>query len=100
MAFDTTTSFKPAIPQRRQRRRHVGLDVLPQVLVAVVLAQLGERRVGGGALRHAGVLQDEVEVEPAARAIVGGADDRRLVDVVGGFLFGRGQGRGGDASAP
>ena len=62
----------------------------------VVVAELGERRIGGRRLRHADLIEDEVEVQPAALAIVGGADHRRLVDVVGGFLFRRRQCRGSD----
>jgi len=85
--------------QRRERRRHIGFDVLPQVVLAVILTKLGERRIGAAVLRHAGVLQHQVEIEPAAFAIVGGADGVRVVDVARRLLLGGGERRGGDLRA-
>jgi len=84
---------QPAVFERGERRRDVGLDVLPQVVDTVILAQLGQRRIGAGALRHAGVLQYQIEIQPAARAIVGPADGVRIVDVAGGLLLRRGKRR-------
>jgi len=84
---------QPAVLERGQGRRDVGLDVLPQVVVTVILAQLDERRIGAGVLRDAGVLQDEIEIQPAAGAIVGLANRVRIVDVAGGLLLRRGERR-------
>ena len=72
-----------AVFERGQRRCDVGLDVLPQVIETVILAQLGQRRIGARVLGDAGVLQDKIEIQPAAGAIVGLADRVRIVDVVG-----------------
>ena len=44
-------------------------------------------------LRHAGVLQDEIEIQPAPRAVIGRADDRGLVDFPRRPLLGGSQGR-------
>jgi hypothetical protein len=67
----------------------------------MVLAKVGERGIGGGTLRHAGMLQHEIEVQPAARAIVGSADHGGGVDVVGGLLFsGRERSRRDAAAMP
>ena len=67
--------------------------MLPQVVEAVVLAQVRERGIGRRILHHARVLQHEIEVEPAARTIVGTVDDGRLVDIERGLLLGGGQRR-------
>jgi len=91
--------LQAAVAQCRERRRHIRLDVLPQVVLAVILAKFGERRIGAGVLRHAGVLQHEVEIEPAALAIVGRADGVGVVDVARRLLFGGGERRGGDLRA-
>jgi len=84
---------QPAIFEGRQGRGDVGLDVLPQVVLPVILAQLGQRRIGTRVLRDAGVLQDEIEIQPAAGAIVGLADGVGIVDVAGGLLLRGGEGR-------
>jgi len=88
-----------AVLQRGQGRQHIGLDVLPQVVVPVILAQLDEGRIGGVVLRDAGVLQHEVEIEPAARAVVRAADRMGIVDIARRLLLGGGQRRRGDLGA-
>jgi len=59
--------------------------------LTVIFAQLAQRRIGAFVLLDAGVLQHQVEVEPAARAVVGGANHGGIVDVARRFLFGHGQ---------
>jgi len=81
-----------AVLHRGKGGQDIGLDVLPQVVVPVIFAQLDQRRVGGVVLLDAGVLQHEVEIEPAAGAIVGGADRMGIVDVARCLLLGGRQG--------
>jgi hypothetical protein len=57
----------------------------------VILAQLAQRRIRAFVLLDAGVLQHQVEVQPAARPVIGGANHGGIVDVARRFLFRRGQ---------
>ena len=43
--------------------------VLPQVVIAVIGAELDDGRVDGGGAREAGLLEQQVEVEPAALGV-------------------------------
>jgi len=79
-----------AFLERGKGWEHLGLDVLPEVVVPVILAQLDQRRIGGVVLLDAGVLQHQVEIEPAAGAIVRGADRVGIIDVAGCLLLGGG----------
>jgi len=91
--------LQAAALQRREGRNDIWLHVFPEIVRAVILAQLGECGVRAVILRHAGVLQHEVEIQPAPRAIIGRADDRRLIDFPRRALFGCSQGRGAHRGA-
>jgi hypothetical protein len=85
---------EPARPERLERRRDVGLHVLLEVVFVVVGTQIGERRVGGVRERKAGLLEHQVEVQPAALPVVGCPDERGFVQHAHRMRLGGRQARG------
>jgi hypothetical protein len=81
-ALDTTTRRCPGRAQAAERVRHSAGHALPQVELRVVLRELAQGGFGGRRERDAGVLQHEVEVEPAPRVVVGGLDGLSGVELL------------------
>ena len=71
--------FLTALPQRFEGRYHIRLHVFPEILVAMVFAQHVEGAIGLVRQGNADLFEDQIEVHPAALAVVGRADDRRVV---------------------
>ena len=94
--------LQPARAQRRERLRDAGRHELPEVVLLVVLVELGQRLGGRVRERHAGGRQHEVEVRPPALCVVRRLDRLAGVDLLLGVGLRRGQrlGRDVDAALP
>jgi hypothetical protein len=90
---------QPALAERDQHRDDFGLDVLPEVVLGVVLAERGQRAIRPVGPLHAHLVEDQVEVHPAAPTIVGRADDRGLVERPHRERLGRGEACGAHLDA-